>query len=132
MQNQLRNAVMCFLQASTIWNLLWTLKPKFHLTLHLPTSIEDHGPASTTATEVFESYNAIIRGWSIHSNRLAPSRDIARAAARWNRVRHIMSGGWLSMVPRSSEDSVVTPEDNPPKSWRTAGEGPRALLEFPE
>jgi hypothetical protein len=45
------------------------------------------------ATEVFESYNAIIRSKSIHSNRLAPSRDIALAFAKQNRIRHMLSSG---------------------------------------
>jgi hypothetical protein len=45
------------------------------------------------ATEAFESFNAIIRAKSIHSNRQAPSRDIALAFAQANRIRHLLSGG---------------------------------------
>jgi hypothetical protein len=45
------------------------------------------------ATEAFESFNAVIRAKSVHSNRLAPSRDIAIAFAHNNRVRHLLSGG---------------------------------------
>nr|GAT49519.1 predicted protein [Mycena chlorophos] len=45
------------------------------------------------ATEGFESYNAIIRACSIHSNRHAPSRDIAWQMAKSNRVRHLLNGG---------------------------------------
>lgn len=45
------------------------------------------------ATEAFESFNAVIRAKSVHSNRLAPSRDIAIMFAHNNRVRHLLSGG---------------------------------------
>ncbi|KAH8983089.1 hypothetical protein EDB86DRAFT_3066391 [Lactarius hatsudake] len=41
----------------------------------------------------FESYNAIIRSKSVHSNRCAPSRDIAIAFAHYSQVRHLLSGG---------------------------------------
>lgn len=49
------------------------------------------------ATEGFESFNAIIRSASIHSNRHAPSRDIAHRMAKGNRVRHLMGGGVFLM-----------------------------------
>lgn len=41
-----------------------------------------------------ESYNAIIRSWSVHSNRQAPSRDIAQAAAGIASIRHLLTGGY--------------------------------------
>lgn len=61
--------------------------------IHLPAHIRRFGPAVLFATESFESFNAVIRAKSIHSNRLAPSRDIALAFAHNNRVRHLVSGG---------------------------------------
>lgn len=75
------------------WTPRWFNKPKFHIILHLPANIRRFGPAVLFATETFESYNAIIRGKSVHSNRLAPSRDIAFAFAHYSRVRHLLSGG---------------------------------------
>lgn len=34
---------------------------------------------------------------SVHSNRQAPSRDIAMAFAQVNRLRHLISGGWFAV-----------------------------------
>lgn len=47
------------------------------------------------ATEGFESFNAVIRSFSIHSNHRAPSRDIALGMAQHNRVQHFLSSGFL-------------------------------------
>ncbi|KZT25811.1 hypothetical protein NEOLEDRAFT_1022253, partial [Neolentinus lepideus HHB14362 ss-1] len=71
----------------------WFNKPKFHILLHLPEHIRRFGPAMLFATEGFESFNAIIRSHSIHSNRHAPSLDIAISMARANRLCHLLSGG---------------------------------------
>lgn len=51
------------------------------------------GPAILYATEGFESFNAVIRDHSVHSNHQAPSRNIARGFARCNRNRHLLSKG---------------------------------------
>lgn len=75
----------------------WFNKPKFHLILHLPAHVKRFGPAMLFATEGFESFNAVIRSASIHSNRHAPSRDIAHRMAKGNRVRHLLSGGVFLM-----------------------------------
>lgn len=45
------------------------------------------------STERYESFNHIFRLCSIHSNRQAPSRDIARSFAAFDRCRHILMGG---------------------------------------
>ncbi|KAI6042116.1 hypothetical protein EDC04DRAFT_2878613 [Pisolithus marmoratus] len=63
-----------FLNCTAHWTLQWFNKPKFHILW-------------------FESYNAIIHDHSIHSNRQAPSRDIACGMAQCNRVCHLLSGG---------------------------------------
>lgn len=65
------------------------------------------------ATEGFESFNAIIRTHSIHSNRQSPSRDIAQSMARANRIRHLISGGFFR----------VPPEDTAEKSKVESSEG---------
>jgi hypothetical protein len=44
--------------------------------------------------EKFESFNKFIRAAAIHSNRQAPSRDIAIEFARGYHLNHILSGGF--------------------------------------
>ncbi|KAG2369048.1 hypothetical protein BDR07DRAFT_1447877 [Suillus spraguei] len=80
--------------------------PKFHLILHVVDHIRRFGPAITFATEVHESYNSIIRGWSINSNRMAPSRDIARRAAGLLRLRHLLSGGYFEVETDKSDGTT--------------------------
>jgi hypothetical protein len=70
------------------------LKAKFHFLLHLPENIRRFGPAIMFSTERFESFNSVFRECSIHSNRQAPSRDIAHTFAHLDRVKHILSGGY--------------------------------------
>ena len=76
----------------------WVNKPKLHMLLHLPESIERFGPAPGFSTEKFESYNGVLRKASVHSNKLAPGRDIATTFAN-------LSSLWLVM-----SDSVIYDE----------------------
>ncbi|KAI0259692.1 hypothetical protein BC834DRAFT_806373, partial [Gloeopeniophorella convolvens] len=89
---RLDSSIHNFIFRTVCWTPRWFNKPKFHVLLHLPAHIRRFGPAVLFATEAFESFNAVIRAKSIHSNRLAPSRDIAIAFAHNNRVRHLLSG----------------------------------------
>ncbi|KAJ3924741.1 MAG: hypothetical protein NXY57DRAFT_877711, partial [Lentinula lateritia] len=89
----LQHEIEQFLLYAAKWSIRWFNKPKFHILVHLPDHIRRFGPAILFATEVFESYNTVIRAKSIHSNRLAPSRDIAWAFSKQNRIRHMLSGG---------------------------------------
>jgi hypothetical protein len=73
----------------------WVNKPKFHMLLHLPDSIERFGPASLFAAEKFESYNGVLRNASIHSNRQSPGKDIAVTFANYKVLRHLMCGGLI-------------------------------------
>ena len=68
--------------------------------------IRQFGPPLLYATETFKLFNAIIRGYSVHSNRQAPSRDIARGFANANRIRHLLSGGKVFMGEESKRDST--------------------------
>lgn len=70
----------------------WTNKPKFHHLLHLPDSIDLFGPATLFATEKFESYNAVLRAASVHSNRQAPGRDIGNTFLNYRLLRILLSG----------------------------------------
>ncbi|KAH9045528.1 hypothetical protein EDB85DRAFT_1852863, partial [Lactarius pseudohatsudake] len=114
--DRLEIAIKDFLMRTAKWSPRWFNKPKFHILLHLPTHVRRFGPAILFATEPFESFNAIIRAKSIHSNRLAPSHDIALAFAHANRVRHLLSGGRHRVCPGEefgryscSFDSLSTP-----------------------
>ncbi|KZV90434.1 hypothetical protein EXIGLDRAFT_649329, partial [Exidia glandulosa HHB12029] len=101
--SRLSRAINNLLAATARWTPRWFNKPKFHLLVHLPDHIRRFGPAIIFATEAFESFNAVIRAKSVHSNRQAPSRDIARAFAHGNRIRHLVSGGYFR-VYRPQED----------------------------
>jgi hypothetical protein len=112
------------------WSCDWFNKSKFHIVLHLPKHIQQFGPAMLFATEAFESFNAVIRAKSIHSNRQAPSRDIAMAFAQGNRVRHLLSGGYFipAELEAPGESVAIGPEQFSHKDWRTVGPGPLRLL----
>ena len=86
-------AVTYLLNCTARWTPQWFNKPKFHILLHLVEHIRQFGLALLFATETFESYNALIRSLSIHSNRQAPSRDIAQGFAHANCIRHLTSAG---------------------------------------
>lgn len=139
-----------FLAATAKWTPQWFNKPKFHVLLHLPAHIRRFGPAILFATEGFEAFNAVIRLKSLHSNRQAPSRDIARAFAQGDRVRHLLSGGYFfrrsagALVqaarcpidlskPRSSQDRAYTalkPVLSPTEKAPRAGAAARSLAQL--
>ncbi|KAH9925773.1 uncharacterized protein B0H18DRAFT_1085196 [Fomitopsis serialis] len=58
-------------------------------------------------TQGFESYNFVIRLRSVHSNRHAPSKDIAQAFSFLHAVRHLVSGASLDK-PRQAGDGVLS------------------------
>jgi len=94
---KLTPAVSHFLHCILNVNPGWFSKKKYHLIVHLAAHIARFGPAYQFATEKFESYNSVLRSKSVHSNRLAPSRDIALAFSHSNRCRHLLSSGLLPL-----------------------------------
>ncbi|KAJ7870044.1 hypothetical protein B0H14DRAFT_2571467 [Mycena olivaceomarginata] len=70
-------AIKHFLDCTCGLTLQWFNKPNFMR----------FGPAMLFATKGFESFNAIIRSASVHSNRHAPSLDIAARMAKANIVK---------------------------------------------
>ncbi|KAJ7294046.1 hypothetical protein C8J57DRAFT_1042339 [Mycena rebaudengoi] len=126
-----------FLICAARWTTRWFNKPKFHIFLHLPEHICRFGPAILFATEAFESFNVIIRAKSVHSNRHAPSRDIACAFAQGNHIRHLLSGG-LFMKPAVPVDIPSGPSSALARGssqlsrnrndWTSAGPGPLSLV----
>ncbi|KAF6758067.1 hypothetical protein DFP72DRAFT_1065314 [Ephemerocybe angulata] len=127
---RLTRAIDQFLLRAGDWTPAWFNKPKFHLLVHLPDHIRRFGPAILFATEAFESFNAVIRAKSVHSNRQAPSRDIARAFAKGNRVRHFLSGGLFQV---SAPLDVLVDGARPPFSldrrhWTSVGSKVRGMV----
>ncbi|KAF8204045.1 hypothetical protein BJ912DRAFT_841196 [Pholiota molesta] len=113
-----------FLLKTARWNCAWFNKSKFHIITHLPEHIRRFGPAILFATEAFESFNAVIRSKSVHSNRQAPSRDIALAFAQGNRIRHLLSGGYFLPTRTGSHPNLHGRLES---DWCTAGPGPMRL-----
>jgi len=100
---------------------------KFHIILHLPKHIRRFGPAMLFATEAFESFNAVIHAKSVHSNRQAPSCDIALEFAQGNRVRHLLSSGYFLSAGFHSiwkeNPHILTPSQ-----WSTIGPSAAGLM----
>lgn len=67
-QALLDHEIKHFLLCAARWTIRWFNKPKFHIFVHLTEHIRRFGPAILFATEAFESFNAIIRAKSVHSN----------------------------------------------------------------
>ncbi|KAJ7127459.1 hypothetical protein C8R43DRAFT_897443, partial [Mycena crocata] len=138
---QLEAAIKHFLDCTCRLTLQWFNKPKFHVILHLPAHVKRFGPAMLFATEGFESFNAIIRSCSVHSNRHAPSLDIASKMARGNRVRHLLSRGFF---PTDRDLQPAAPKGHPSKSvwmdiplatlkqckWSQAAQSPLQFMEL--
>ncbi|KAJ2966144.1 hypothetical protein NUW54_g13893 [Trametes sanguinea] len=105
--------------------------------------IRRFGPAGLFATEAFESFNAVIRAKSVHSNRQAPSRDIARAFAQANRIRHLLSGGLFMWDDNDAEaepeEGSHQPEERKRRRpfafhrymWHAVGAGPLSIVRRP-
>ncbi|KAJ7929641.1 hypothetical protein B0H13DRAFT_2228460 [Mycena leptocephala] len=137
-QTLLTQEIDHFLLCTAQWTNRWFNKPKFHIFLHLPAHIRRFGPAILFATEAFESFNAIIRAKSVHSNRHAPSRDIAQAFAQGNRIRHLLSGGLFVLHTRLIPSDIESQSSQPQparstfarekSAWRKIGDGPARLI----
>ncbi|KAJ6523814.1 hypothetical protein B0H19DRAFT_1223959 [Mycena capillaripes] len=69
-------------------------KIKLHLLVHTDEDVVEFGPLVGVITEGFESFNTVFRHCSVLSNRLAPSRDIARQLADQEGLKHRLTGGW--------------------------------------
>ncbi|KAI0716145.1 hypothetical protein C8T65DRAFT_572363 [Cerioporus squamosus] len=119
--SHLQSAIDDFLNTTALWTTQWFNKPKFHLFVHLLDHILRFGPAALYSTEAFESYNFVIRLRSINSNKHAPSSDIAQSFSHLHAVRHLLSGGYITV---DKDGNSITP--------RQAGQRVRDLLDDPE
>ncbi|CDO70741.1 hypothetical protein BN946_scf184798.g56 [Trametes cinnabarina] len=117
-EERLTFAIDDFLAATALWSIRWFNKTKFHLFVHLREHIEHFGPAILAATESFESFNLVIRLRSVNSNKHAPSLDISRSFSHLHAVRHLVSGGFVSID-----------ENGTPIPHRQAGKGVRQLIQ---
>ncbi|PCH45012.1 hypothetical protein WOLCODRAFT_91104 [Wolfiporia cocos MD-104 SS10] len=118
LEQEMRYFILC----AARWSIRWFNKPKFHIFLHLVDHIRRFGPA------IF-----------VHSNRHAPSRDIALAFAQGNRIRHLMSSGHfifrsqttLSAYSHTDFDHLTGLQPSfsfRKEDWRCIGPGPQRLL----
>ncbi|KAA1134479.1 hypothetical protein PGTUg99_001875 [Puccinia graminis f. sp. tritici] len=123
-QIQIRQAIDNFLFELTKSTAQWVNKPKIHMLRHLPDAILRFGPASLTSTEKFESYNGVLRQASVHSNKLAPGRDIANAFEAYSTLKFVLSGGWIY---DGSSDSWRTASDDVTAFFRESREVRRAM-----
>ncbi|KAG2126284.1 hypothetical protein DEU56DRAFT_743067 [Suillus clintonianus] len=139
----LTTSINNFLACTARWTPRWFNKPKFHILLHVVDHIQRFGPATLFATEAFESFNAVIRAKSIHSNHRAPSRDIARSFAHGSRIRHILSGARILIHDNTNDIHSDSPDltlqvsnplsDKPPDAInvQVVGKGPLSLVQRP-
>ncbi|KAG6827061.1 hypothetical protein H0H92_013352 [Tricholoma furcatifolium] len=91
------------------------------------------GPAMHFATEGFESFNAMIRSATIHSNQHAPSQDIAQHMAKGNHIRHMLSGGKFVINQRSEKASstwIKRVQDGGKLKWCSISPEPIKLLDI--
>ncbi|KAH9846572.1 hypothetical protein C2E23DRAFT_743786, partial [Lenzites betulinus] len=68
-------------------------KVKLHVLSHGIEDVSRFGPLIGMCTEGFESFNGVFRNASIHSNHIAPSRDIAQQLADHEAHKHRLMGG---------------------------------------
>ena len=141
-QKQLEIAIQDFLAHTAHWTPHLFNKPKFHILLHLVEHIRQFCPAALFATEGFESFNAVIRAKSIHSNRQSPSHDIARGFAHGNHIHHILSGAYIHICSNHSklENQIKRLIERPPPgalnveeagTWWPTGIAPLELVRKP-
>ena len=100
---KLNHQIKHFLLCTVKWTSHWFNKPKFHIIQYLAFHICHFGPTILFATESLESFNGVIRDHSVHSNRHAPSQNIALGFGHYSWVCYLMSGGVvLFREPRAS------------------------------
>ncbi|KAK4698767.1 hypothetical protein P7C70_g7502, partial [Phenoliferia sp. Uapishka_3] len=68
---------------------------KWHQLAHAPEDAENFSLLSLLSTEMFEKFNAVLRGAAIHTNKLARSRDVTTTLNRQAVMSHIISGGFF-------------------------------------
>ena len=124
-------AIDNFIAHTVKWTPRWFNKPKFHYILHLEDHVRRFGPAVIFTTEIFESHNAVIRSKSVHSNRQAPSRDIAVAFAHTNRLQAFLCGGRIrarSPIPALAPTSLHPTTVAGAPHWQPVVTGPAELV----
>jgi hypothetical protein len=94
--------ILCTIDPSKI-----TAKIKLHILTHLEEDIRRHGNPLNSSTETQESFNAIFRLCSVFSNRLSPSRDIARAMSKFETMKQRLLGGFWEDTNNKKETQWV-------------------------
>ncbi|KAL9931828.1 hypothetical protein V8E36_009378 [Tilletia maclaganii] len=86
-----------------------TQKLKLHLFVHVKRQVELFGPLKNIVTERYESFNAVQRQAAVHTNRGAPSKDIAVRLEVEELVSHWSSAGYI-WEPERGEARPAGPE----------------------
>jgi hypothetical protein len=69
-------------------------RQKIHLLTHAAEDTRVFGPLTRSSVEVYECYNAVFRQCCVYGNRQAVSRDCARRFRGFDRIKHLLSGGY--------------------------------------
>ncbi|KAI8913876.1 hypothetical protein DFJ77DRAFT_431246, partial [Powellomyces hirtus] len=93
--DQLEAATDAFFAAVASFSIRLFKKTKYHIFRHLVQDVCRFGLPRHYHTETSERFNHAIRSQSVHSNRQAPSLDIASGFSLLATMRHIVSGGIL-------------------------------------
>ncbi|KAA1082180.1 hypothetical protein PGTUg99_025472 [Puccinia graminis f. sp. tritici] len=124
----LRKHIKIFLWHALNSSAQWVNKPKLHMLIHLPESIERFGPASLFSTENFESYNSLLRTASVHSNRHQPGRDVAVTFLNYQMLRLILSNArlfnWKTSTPFHVSDQITHIFSHNPLIQKSMGYNP--------
>lgn len=78
-------------------------RPKFHFLVHLAQQALLLGPPMLVASEVFESYNKVVRGIMFVTNRKNPSRDVGVHFVHFRTLRHVTAVGFYLAKTRQDE-----------------------------
>ncbi|TPX56628.1 hypothetical protein PhCBS80983_g04399 [Powellomyces hirtus] len=93
--DQLEAATDTFFAAVASFSIRLFKKTKYHIFRHLVQDVRRFGLPCHYHTETSERFNHAIRSQSVHSNRQAPSLDIASGFSLLATMRHVVSGGIL-------------------------------------
>ncbi|KAI8907119.1 hypothetical protein DFJ77DRAFT_434685, partial [Powellomyces hirtus] len=130
--DQLEAATDAFFAAVASFSIRLFKKTKYHIFRHLVQDVRHFGLPRHYHTETSERFNHAIRSQSVHSNRQAPSLDIASGFSLLATMRHIVSGGILQapVEPEAPLELIHASEAITIGIPRSSGRSLRSLYSF--